>query len=186
MTPIRVPDQFSQSDPMGKGGDPHPFQYAMSSPLRYQDPMGLKSRVCCRPLRGFLRGTGQSHCYIEIVNSNGRTTCGLYFVGGYGRIRPDDGSDRGNNKYCGPWNTDPCTDKCVIRSANAYPNPSNYSTIGLLSGQGTNSNTFASHISRVCDLKPKSETLYNAPGWGNTPPTRPPGVHQQPAGCRLP
>lgn len=81
------------------------YGYAEMNPLLRFDPLGLKSRVCCRriPFVGLL---GSRHCYVETQTEKGRATCGL-FGGpasgeppGTGRIHPNTNFDTGGD--CGP------------------------------------------------------------------------------------
>jgi RHS repeat-associated protein len=187
--------RYVQSDPIGLRGGINTYGYVNGRPLRFVDPLGLKSRVCCRgiPATGNLAG----HCYIETdgpapsggsgrgQGSNGKQTYGLFGgpgsgVGsGLGQTFIGDGFDVGGS--CGDWNEDCGTDDCVKNAANDYPNPSSYN-LG-----GPNSNSFASNIALKCNLKGPQHNFWTpgyggaaappAPGYGpapiNTPPVPP-------------
>jgi len=178
--------RYTRPDPLGlEERDSHLYAYTRVNPLSVIDPLGLKSRVYCRPLRGKLRFTGHTHCYIEVETDKGSSTCGLYRVGGVGEIRRNDPNDSGGE--CGDWNTECSADECVIRVARSYPNPSEYSDVAVLVGLGANSNTFASEIANVCGLQPPDLVgERRAPGWGNPPPYREPGRKPEPVMCALP
>jgi RHS repeat-associated protein len=178
--------RYLRPDPLGiDGGDSRLYGYARLNPLSFIDTSGLKSRVCCRPLKGKLGRTGKTHCYIEIETGKGNTTCGLYRIDGVGEIKPDHPDDNGGE--CGGWNPECSADECAIRVARNYPNPSEYSEVGVLVGLGANSNTFASEIANTCGLKPPGLVGEGeAPGWGNPPPYREPGREPKAVECALP
>ena len=56
--------RYGRVDPLRSQGDLHPYAYAASNPLLLVDPLGEKSRVCCRkiPVVGVL---GFRHCYVS-------------------------------------------------------------------------------------------------------------------------
>lgn len=146
------------------------YAYALDNPLIYDDPLGLKVRMCCR-LIPYLAGA--RHCFFQFKDSNDNRPLALhgtrnprgYLKGIVGRdtghVLTDDDFDRGEDKRdaCGPWAEDPCrdVDKCVRNQGNEYPNPSRYNLLG------PNSNTFAFHVARQCYIKPPWPA--NAPGW---------------------
>ena len=62
------------------------YGYAEMNPILRFDPLGLKSRVCCKkiPIVGLF---GFRHCYIETQTDKGRSTCGLFGGPGSGEPR---------------------------------------------------------------------------------------------------
>lgn len=57
--------RFTSADPIAfQGGDTNLYRYVVSNPLRFTDPLGLKVRICCRPL-GNDPKSRFDHCYIE-------------------------------------------------------------------------------------------------------------------------
>jgi RHS repeat-associated protein len=171
--------RYSSADPIGMQGGFNLFAYAYDNPVVYDDPLGLRVRMCCRviPAFGLL---GARHCFFQFENSRDNRPLGLHGTqsfGGYLRaiVGRDTGTvitnapfDRGrqDDDVCGPWAEDPCNDVdgCVRKEGGDYPNPSRYSLLG------PNSNTFAHQVARKCYVKPAHPV--NAPGW-NSPPAPP-------------
>ena len=165
---------YKQSDPIGLHGGLNTYAYVNGRPLLLVDPLGLRSRVCCRGIPATLNAA--AHCYIETDNS-GRTTFGLFggpgtgMAPGVGQIYTQRSFDVGGS--CGPWNDTPGTDNCVGNAAAAYPNPSVYD-LG-----GPNSNTFACSVATKCSLGAPAPT-YWTPGWGDPVAPAAPGYPQVP------
>lgn len=169
--------QYTQADPIGLEGGVNLFAYALDNPIVYDDPFGLKVRMCCR-LIPYLQGA--RHCFFQFEKSPDNRPLALHgtrSATGYlsaiigrdtGRVLTNDPFDQGTDKsdVCGPWAQDRCNDvdKCVREEGRNYPNPSRYSLLG------PNSNTFAHHVARKCFVKPAHPA--NAPGW-NSPPAPP-------------
>lgn len=154
--------RYVQSDPIGLRGGINTYAYVRGRPVSLVDPLGLRSRACCRGIPGILNSA--RHCYIETDSGGQRKTFGLIggaFSGlpGEGRIFINNGFDDGGS--CGPWDGECGTDECVAHEANSYPNPSEYSYLG------PNSNTFAGTAARRCGLK--KPDVWNAPGWDDDP-----------------
>jgi RHS repeat-associated protein len=173
--------RYTQPDPLGRRGEANQFAYAQDNPVDFEDPLGLKSRVCCRTF-GLL---GFRHCYVESVADGRRTSCGLIggiFSGepwGTGRIYPDNGFDTGGT--CGDWNDSCGADRCVVDTARSYANPSQYNF-----GFGPNSNTFASTIARACGLNRPPVGANTTPGWGQPPAPPKRGKPAEPVLCHAP
>jgi RHS repeat-associated protein len=55
--------RFTSRDALENEGDPHPFAYALSNPIRNIDPYGLDSVGCTVPQP--LRGLASRSCYLE-------------------------------------------------------------------------------------------------------------------------
>jgi len=161
----------------------HVYGYARMSPLLRIDPLGLRSRVCCRKIPW----VPASHCFIQIEQDGASTTCGLHggrFTpgeeAGVGRIRGPNTFDNPDESDCGPWNEECETDECVVQTAQDYANPSVYNAIS-----GPNSNSFAGTIGRACGLA-RPEGVAWTRGWGDEPAPSRPGRDPIPAPCSLP
>lgn len=165
------------------------YGYAEMNPILRFDPLGLKSRVCCKkiPVVGLF---GFRHCYVETQTDDGRATCGLFGgLGsgeppGTGRIYPDTGFDTGGD--CGDWNESCEVDRCVVDTAGGYSNPSDYRF-----SRGPNSNTFAGTIARKCKLTAPDVVGWRTPGWNDppAPPCKGPDgkpLKPEPVQCALP
>jgi len=179
--------RYTKVDPLGVAeGDENAYTYAVANPLLATDPLGLRSRVCCRkiPYLGRFR-----HCAIQIEQNENTTTCGLFggrFTPGeepgVGQVRPNHPFDRPGSPdiKCGPWNETCEVDDCVIQTANSYANPSKYRVVF-----GPNSNTFAGTIARKCGLS-RPKNIGAMPAWSDSPAPALPGKKQKPGKCRLP
>jgi len=167
--------RYVESDPIGLDGGLSTYSYVGSKPLLAIDPLGLKSRVCCKGVTG--AGLfGFKHCYVEVQPGSSTQCCGndgkprkTYGLFGdtrgprstYGLISENHGFDNGGD--CGPW-VDTCeSDQCVEKAAQQYTNPSVYRMV-----RGPNSNTFAGTIARTCGLT-KNGVGGSMPGWDDSP-----------------
>jgi RHS repeat-associated protein len=175
--------RYTQADPLGLNGDPHPYTYALANPARFTDPLGLKVRVCCKTIPA-LASVNASHCYFEF-DQPPPTTIGLHGTQKwYGYVLAGLGMDTGtviddakfdeydplNPPTCGPWK-DCGADDCVKDAARTYPSPSRYFLLG------PNSNAFAGSISRECGLQPPPQQRFGQPLWS-------PGFSQGPPAYR--
>jgi len=176
---------YRRSRAMGGGGR---SGYAEMNPVLQIDPLGQRSRVCCRKipkLPGEFR-----HCAIQIERDGASTTCGLFggrFTPGeergVGRIRFNHPFDTPGEDdiVCGPWNENCEADQCAVETANSYANPSKYKAV-----RGPNSNTFAGTIARACNLT-KPDSIGSTPGWDDKPaPPAKSGRQEIPRKCKLP
>jgi RHS repeat-associated protein len=72
--------RFISEDPLKFDGGNNFYEYVLNNPIDYTDPLGLKTSVCCRPLRYVVGKFGFKHCYIKIEDPGGGTphTYGLH------------------------------------------------------------------------------------------------------------
>ncbi len=174
--------RYREPDPIGLAGDgPNLFVYVLDNPMNTGDRSGLRSRICCWPLKGI---PGR-HCFVEIEREGRSTTCSLR--GGRfddfgerrtGFVRRDTDLSMIGESDCGPWSPD-CADECVIQAAKAYANPSKYRVL-----LGPNSNTFAGTLARACNLVPPS--VGGKVGWSDCPAGAKKGEPQRVVPCELP
>ena len=150
--------RYTQADAIDVSeGDINAYRYALSSPTRYTDPLGLDVRMCCRPIDSpRLAAAGYLHCYIESNTNGRRETWGLNNIEtrgpNYGEPRKNYPKDKGGR--CTPWRkSNTCDDgQCFTREMNKYPYE-HYSyvraNIGFPFSTG-NSNTFARCLWNKC------------------------------------
>jgi RHS repeat-associated protein len=166
--------RYTQSDPLGKKGDAHPYLYATGNPLTNIDPVGEKARSCCTPISGGPQPF--NHCFIQVVDefTNGDSTYALHRLkAGVGCKFKDDGFDidaiDNPKTQCGPWSEGCQTDQCVAIEHAFYPRPIDYFYLGSLAG--SNSNTYAAHITSKCKLQPPPMAgSWQTPGWNSPAP----------------
>jgi RHS repeat-associated protein len=58
--------RFISEDPLRLGAGINFYSYVFNSPTNYEDPDGLRTRVCCRQLESGFRRFGKKHCFIAI------------------------------------------------------------------------------------------------------------------------
>lgn len=160
--------RYTQSDPLGKEGDAHPYLYGYANPLSNIDPLGEKSRLCCTPVTGGPQPF--NHCFVESNDGKKSTTYSLHRVKrGLGCSFKGDSFDLGAiddpRTQCGEWKEGCEGDQCVAKEHAAYPRPVDYSYAG------PNSNTYAKQLATACGLDtPKIADTWRTPGWGDPVP----------------
>jgi RHS repeat-associated protein len=174
--------RYTQADPIGfDGGDINLYRYALSNSLRFTDPLGLKVRICCRPL-GNDPNSRYDHCYVEEERNGRRRTWALHNEnedGGWltrprpdSQMRRDYPTDRGGT--CESWRED-CDGglgKCMQRAFENYPvEPYRVASPFFGVGSGRNSNTFVKCIARKCGLSASRRVTGSAPGYNQPCPT---------------
>jgi hypothetical protein len=113
------------------GGGPNFYRYADNSQVNLDDPTGLRTDICCRPLRSKITGRllGLNHCYVIIntyddprkehtVHTYGlhrENDQGVKFPGG-ARPVTDDGTDIGGTCANVPDATS-CKERQFVRQA---------------------------------------------------------------------
>ena len=156
------------------------YAYADNDPINGDDPFGLRTRVCCRPLRNavFGRFLGFNHCYLVITSDDDQLqyhTYGLHredpgnvpYPGG-ARPVPDDPTDVGGTCAEVPDAT-PCKERKLVQQSmsdtNCFSCGSNYSV--LL----TNSNYWVWDALKKAGMTPPTFFEgYWSPGYGELPP----------------
>ncbi|WP_436129003.1 RHS repeat-associated core domain-containing protein, partial [Acidovorax sp. LjRoot117] len=176
--------RYVTQDPIGLRGGLNSFTYSNNNINIYTDPLGLKSRMCCRKIPN----VPASHCSIETIDdvSGERKTTGLFGGGiagapdsknsGCALIYKNHHFDKqagGDDTKCGDWTSG--KDDCVKKSAGDYSNPSIYSAT-----MGPNSNTFAFSIAGKCGISSPSNIPGLGGAWGSSgaPAGAYPGVPQ--------
>jgi RHS repeat-associated protein len=169
--------RFINEDQLGFDGDSaNFFAYALSSPTNYTDPEGLKTEVCCRPLRNFVgKATGKNHCYIRITPKSGPPkTLGLHRefsddvpIPGGARPLVNDWTDQGGT-CADVKDASECKEKQLIQ--NALSDLSCPSCRSGYSAFTTNSNFWVSNVLRKSQMTPPDfPGARNSPGYFHQP-----------------
>jgi hypothetical protein len=122
------------------------YEFVLNNPVGYRDPTGLKTSVCCRPLRYIVGKIGLNHCYIKISNDQGTHTYGLHredannvpYPGGARPVKDDPTDTGGTCKDV--KNATPCKESSLNKGFDNPNCPSCGSNYHVFS---TNSNFFA-------------------------------------------
>lgn len=163
--------RFISEDPIRFNGGIDFYSYVADNPVMNDDPDGLRTQVCCRPLRGRLGNlSGQSHCYVLITSEDDQLLANTY---GLHREHPDnspypqgatpvqnDPTDVGGTCTDVPGST-PCKEQQFVHNAVSntncpscghggyflYPTNSNFWVYNTLQGSGMTPPTLPNGIS---------------------------------------
>ena len=81
--------RFLSEDPIQFDGGNDFYVYALNDPVDYTDPSGLKTSVCCRPLRYLFGKLGFTHCYVRMnIHGGPVSTYGLHREDAKGVLYP--------------------------------------------------------------------------------------------------
>jgi RHS repeat-associated protein len=169
--------RYLQSDPLGRDGDSNPYLYSMGAPLTHIDPLGERARTCCTPVTAGFQPFDHCFIHVEDPGTGKNRTYALHRVkAGVGCTFVNDWFDlnRINDPAtkCGKWKEGCEGDRCVDIENAFYPRPIDYFLGG--GGHGTNSNTYAAHITTACGLYPPANAgSWQTPGWNSSAPTLP-------------
>jgi RHS repeat-associated protein len=169
--------RFLSEDPLRFSGGRDFYAYALNSPSNFADPTGLKTQVCCRPLRRIVGYLGINHCYVKITPDGGGPshTYGLHredsknvlYPGGAKPVM-DDPTDKGGSCADVPDAT-PCKERSFSQGFDKEANcPSCGKNYFFTT---TNSNYWVSNtLSGFGMTPPAFPGGDNAPGYGPTSP----------------
>ena len=62
--------RFLSEDPIRINGGINYYVYVLNDPADNDDPYGLRTEVCCRPLHSFMGRLGYNHCYVLITSDD--------------------------------------------------------------------------------------------------------------------
>jgi RHS repeat-associated protein len=87
--------RFISEDPIRFDGGLNFYQSVFNDPVDYTDPLGLKTTVCCRPLRYVVGKLGLKHCYISVSEHGGKPhTYGLHREDANNKLFPEGPKDQ--------------------------------------------------------------------------------------------
>ncbi len=167
--------RYTQADPLGRRGGPHPYGYVLNNPLIFEDPLGLKVELRCRLIgdpdasstdEPFFWALGNilraRHCYLDVSCAEGgiSPTTVSYLFNGVESVENGSGVTNNDVKYSelgryDKYPVDPgaqCEDcdfeKCIIDLATKLAKED--FRITNYDAFGPNSNSFAYRLILQC------------------------------------
>jgi RHS repeat-associated protein len=174
--------RFLSKDPIRINGGIDYYVYVLDDPIDNEDPDGLRTEVCCRPLHSFVGRLGYNHCYVLITSDDNPwdfhtyglhredDNTGILFPGGAQPVM-DSKSDVGGTCSNVPEAT-PCKERNFVQNAMSDTNcPSCGSNYWPFT---TNSNYWVwNAISNSGMTPPNFPGGSNSPGYGPLPGPQP-------------
>jgi RHS repeat-associated protein len=177
--------RFLSEDPIRINGGIDYYAFVLNDPVDNDDPDGLRTEVCCRPLKGILGRLGYNHCYVLITSDDNPwdfhryglhredDNTGVLFPGG---ARPvlDSNSDVGGTCANVP-DASSCKEREFVEKAMSDTNcPSCGTTGNNYWPFTTNSNYWVWNALQSAGMTPPSfPGGDNAPGYGPLPGPQP-------------
>lgn len=175
--------RYLQEDFLGVRAGVNFYVYANANPLRFFDELGLKARMCCRPIG--ITADVAYHCFISIKEDEepcprcppvvyvgqlalhgpgalGSGKSGGGHVGATGFDNPN-----AADAVCGEWDTGCDTDDCLVMLSLQYNQETDYGTVR------SNSNSFAFYLARSCGMTGFPDVWAPGKDDGPSPPYTP-------------
>ena len=166
-----IAGRFISEDPTRFDAGLNFYESVLNNPVNYTDPLGLKTSVCCRPLRYVVGKLGLTHCYVSVSEHGGKPhTYGLHREDSNNNLFPggpkpiiDDPTDVGGT--CKDVkDATPCKEINFESRFNTVPCPSCGDNYFFMT---TNSNFWVSNTLKQFGMTPPS--FSSAPGYNYVP-----------------